>query len=131
MDFTYKIDDNIDEVIDERSNTIIALRKVAWGKGPSKLELRKWYISEKGETPNKGFSFLTEEGPNNLVEALLNHGFGKNKVLVDTLKKRLPEYSKELNSIKIKEKDTSTKDEEITEEDEEAYFDPSKLLNQE
>lgn len=134
IDFKYKIEEEgINEIIDEKNNTIIALRKVSWGNGPSKLELRKWYINEKGETPNKGFSFLTEEGPNNLVSALLKNGFGENKVLLDTLKERLPEYKKQLSSIKVKDvdkKDNSSKEEQSDDTEEVAYFDPSKLLNE-
>ena len=50
-------------------------------------------------------SFLTEEGPNNLVSALLKNGFGENKSTIRYSKERLPEYKKQLSSIKVKDVD--------------------------
>ena len=112
--------DGLDEIIDERGNAIIALREVSWNSKPPKLELRKWYISDTGETVGKGVSFLTEEGPHQLVHALVSNGYGDTKTIVDILKTRDPNMSKELDEIELPEIKTS--------EDKEEYFDPKKLL---
>jgi hypothetical protein len=39
--FKYTVGD-IDEVVDERGNSVALLRKLAWGDNAEKLELRKW-----------------------------------------------------------------------------------------
>ena len=49
-DFSYKVGD-IDEVIESRGNTVVLLRKIAWGDGKEKLELRKWFVDIGKETP--------------------------------------------------------------------------------
>ena len=88
--------DNMNEIVDERGSTFIAMRKVQWceeGKTPerekAKLEIRKWRITSEGEErADKGFSFLTEEGPHELARALVHNGFGKTKVVLKELKTR-------------------------------------------
>ena len=58
--FKYAIDKDFDHTIDEKGNTFIALRKIAWGDSENyKLDLRKYYTTEDGERMNKGVSFLT------------------------------------------------------------------------
>ena len=115
----YKID-GLDEVFDERGNAIIALRSVSWnGKSP-KLEIRKWYIKETGEEVGKGVPFLTDDGPHQLVHTLIKHGYGDTRTIVDMLKDRDPEMTKELDEIKLPEVDEIDSKEE--------YFDPKKIL---
>lgn len=88
MEFKFNID-GTDEIFDEKSNTILAIRNVSWGDNPARLELRKWYISsDGGETPNKGFSFLTEDGPNELVNKMIELGYGKTKDILERISKR-------------------------------------------
>lgn len=84
MAFSYKIDEDFDNIIDEKGNSFIALRKVQWGdKGDYKLDLRKWFINADGEeTVGKGVSFLTEDGPHELTKTLVDNGYGHtNEVL--------------------------------------------------
>ena len=72
------------------------MRKVQWvqeGNEPdpskAKLELRKWRISPEGEErADKGFSFLTEEGPHELAKVLVNNGYGHTKDILLGLKSR-------------------------------------------
>jgi hypothetical protein len=88
--------DNMNEIVDERGSTFIAMRKVQWceeGKTPdrekAKLEIRKWRITPEGEErADKGFSFLTEEGPHELARALVHNGFGNTKVILKEIKTR-------------------------------------------
>ena len=82
-----------DAVFDEKGNQFLALRKVQWdtkdnGKDESKakLELRKWVVNkDMEEVPNKGFAFLTEDGPHNLAELLVDRKFGDTKKLLESL----------------------------------------------
>ena len=88
--------DNLNEIFDEKGSTFIAMRRVQWceeGKQPdkekSKLELRKWRITPEGEErADKGFSFLTDEGPHELARVLVHNGYGDTKVLLKELKVR-------------------------------------------
>ena len=86
--YEYTVDESVDEIFDERGNVILAMRKIGWGGKDPKLELRKWNISIEKETPNKGFAFLTEEGPSNLIYALLKNGHGSTEDVLNTIKDR-------------------------------------------
>lgn len=90
-DFIYKVDKDFDYIFDEKGNTFLALRKIAWGKDSKdyKLDLRKWYTSSDGsEKIGKGFSFITDEGPNELVRLLLEKGYGNTEQVVKSIKDR-------------------------------------------
>ena len=80
--------DGINELIDERSNSTIMLREVAWNGRQSHLELRKWIIDEKGDKPMKGVSFLTEDGPHNLVDTMSKLGFSHTGTILKNNKDR-------------------------------------------
>jgi len=88
--------DNIDEIFDERGSTFLAMRKVQWcqeGKEPdeskAKLELRKWRMTPEGEErADKGFSFLTDDGPHELAKVLVKNGYGHTKDILLSLKDR-------------------------------------------
>jgi len=90
-------EDGPNAIFDERGNTFLALRKVQWAKGenpekdPSraKLELRKWMVKDGEEIANKGFSFLTEDGPHELTHTLIREGFGKTKEIIKGIKDRI------------------------------------------
>ncbi len=93
----YKIFDGMDNIFDERGSSFIAMRKTAWysvGKeepteDKAKWELRKWTANESGlDTPGKGFSFLTENGPHDLAKLLVHNGYGDTKELLLELKQR-------------------------------------------
>ena len=94
----HKIFAGEDDIFDEKGSTFCALRKVAWwnpdkGEEPTeedaKWEVRRWKANDDGtDTANKGMTLLTEEGPHNLAEMLVNKGFGATKKLLGSLKKR-------------------------------------------
>lgn len=85
-DFAYTYDPEFDYTIDEKGNTFIALRKVDWGnKGEYKLDLRKYYASESGETMSKGVSFLTDEGPDELTKVLIETGYGNDAEIANAI----------------------------------------------
>ena len=94
-EFVYKIC-GLDKVIDEKGSAFIALRGIAWNcsdeePDPSKikLDIRKYYSSADGEKMSKGVSFLTDEGPHELVYALLEENYGDTKKCIDILRRRL------------------------------------------
>lgn len=86
---------DLDAVFDERGSTFLTMRRVQWvkeGQEPdpskAKLELRKWMVNSEGEVPNKGFAFLTEEGPHNLVHTLIENGYGDTKTILNKISTR-------------------------------------------
>ena len=86
---SYQIKENgINQLIDEKNNTITMLREVSWNGRAAHLELRKWVVEENGEKPMKGYSFSTEEGPHNLVNVMTGLGFGDTKVILNNIKER-------------------------------------------
>ena len=95
----YKVFEGEDNIFDEKGSTFCALRRVAWWnadkrddeptKDEAKWEVRRWKANDDGtDTANKGMTFLTEEGPHNLAEMLVDKGFGMTKKLLGSLKKR-------------------------------------------
>ena len=90
----YKFD--LDTTVDEKGSTFIALRKIQWvreGEEPdetrAKIELRKWRVQPDGsERPDKGFSFLTPEGPHELARVLVHEGYGDTKDILKELRSR-------------------------------------------
>lgn len=107
--------DNLNEVFDEQGSTFIALRRVQWCRGEnkpdrdkSKLELRKWRITPEGEErADKGFSFLTEDGPHELARVLVHNGYGKTKEIITELAHRddFADSVKHLNDKEISKSD--------------------------
>ena len=90
-EFNLEIDESINEVIDEvPGNRFIALRKLRWSpESPFKLDVRNWYTNAEGEEiAGKGVSFMTPEGPDNLIEALLKHGYGDTRKTINGIKDR-------------------------------------------
>lgn len=93
-----KIFEGEDNIFDEKGSTFCALRKVAWYNADkneepteedAKWEIRKWRANDDGtDTPNKGMTFLTDEGPHNLAEMLVDKGFGETKKIIGSLKGR-------------------------------------------
>lgn len=90
-EFNLEIDKTIDEIIDEiPGNSYIALRKLRWSEDAQfKLDIRKWYTNSQGEEiAGKGVSFMTDEGPGNLIKVLLAHGYGNTRETLDALSNR-------------------------------------------
>lgn len=120
-DIKYDVDESVDHVFDEKGNVFLAMRKVAWGNGDHKLELRKWHTQKDGsERPNKGFSFLTEDGPDTLTSILVQEGHGDTREVLSHLSKR-DNFNSSLNSIVGK--DSEFYDESAGEE-----YDPKDIL---
>lgn len=123
-EFSYKLC-NLDRIVDEKGSVFIALRKIAWGCGkdenpedlniPVKLDLRKYYNTEQGERMDKGVSFLTEDGPNELTKVLLEEGYGNTSECLSVLLKR-NDIEEAINTITNGE----------TNDD--GYYDPRELL---
>ena len=91
MEFHLEIDDTVNEVFDEGvGNSFLAMRRLRWSEdGQFKLDLRKWITNSEGEEiAGKGFSFITEEGPANLVNCLLKHGYGDTRKTLEGLQDR-------------------------------------------
>ena len=128
-----EIDPSIDEVIDEvPGSSFIALRKLRWSPTSSfKLDIRRWYTSSTGdEIAGKGISFMTEQGPDNLIQALLKHGYGDTRKTLDGIRERpdflenvkdvLDEMHSDLGGL-IVERAPSTDIEEL-------FYDPKSIL---
>lgn len=112
-----KYDLNIAEqyIFDEKGNQFESLAMESWNGRPAKLSVRKYTINKEGEeVPNKGFSFLTPEGPSRLAEELIRRGYGDTNILLDVLKER-----ENINNNDIKDIES------------EEYFDPKDIFAKE
>lgn len=126
--FKYTIVDDYDKVFDDKGNTFLAMRKVQWGESDKiYLDLRKWYCNADGqETPGKGFSFLTEEGPHELAKVLVENGYGHTDDIIDSIKNR-DDFMTSLVQCLNKE-DVDNLDIELPEVDDGDYYDPSVII---
>ena len=125
IDFNYKVQKEFDRVIDEKGNTSIMMRKVAWGDSDTyKLEVRKWHIKDNKEVPSKGVTFMTEEGPSNLANAIIDQGYGKTEDYLHTLKKR-EDFEESLANVIGKKAVTKAKETEVEAEE---YYDPREFI---
>ena len=91
----YHVFKDYDIIFDEKGSKYGTLRKVQWvkeGKEPdeekAKIEIRHMVNSQEGETFGKGYAFDTDEGPHELVEAMIDCGFGNTKEILRKLTKR-------------------------------------------
>ena len=127
--FKYEIVDDYDKIFDDKGNTFLSLRKIKWGDSDkTHLDLRKWYCNSNGEeTPGKGFSFLTEEGPHELTKVLLENGYGYTEDVIDSVKDR-EDFMASLVKCLNKE-DIDNLDIELPEVDsDDNYYDPSIII---
>lgn len=117
MEFKFNINpDGIDEVFDERGNTVLKISEMSWNDRAYKLELRKWVVQSDGTMqPNKGFSFLTDQGPHDLTHVLLEKGYGDNQKIKEIMESRGIELD-----IPV-----SKKDEKVDTQD---FYDPEDLV---
>lgn len=128
-EFEYTTDPDFDYTIDEKGNTFIALRKIDWGnKGDYKLDLRKYYASESGETMSKGLSFLTEDGPNELTKVLIETGYGNDYELANAIIEKRPGILSRINSA-IKDDPDLVDGLDIEDLDDEEFYDPEELVS--
>lgn len=128
-EFKYKVCD-LDKVVDEKGSAFIALRKIAWNTDPDedieniseteiKVDIRKYYTTaDGGEKMNKGVSFLTEEGVNELTHSLLEAGYGDSGKCLSVLKDR-SDWKEAITFAYGLE----------SEDDPDEFFDPRKLLD--
>lgn len=87
-DFTYEIDKNYDHILEEKGNVFTAVRKIKWGNSNDfKLDIRKYYNTNDGETMSKGIS-LSDDGVNELVNVLTSTGYGDTKEIINNIKDR-------------------------------------------
>lgn len=90
-DFQLEIDPSLNVVFDEvAGSSFLALRKLRWNPNSQfKLDIRKWYTNAQGEeVAGKGVSFMTPEGPENLVQALIENGYCDTRKTLNGLKDR-------------------------------------------
>lgn len=86
-EFYYKLDGK-QCPIESKGNMISRIGMVSWNGNQPKLEIRKWTLRGEELVPNKGFTFMTEEGPTNLVHTLVQLGYGDINVLRNILDQR-------------------------------------------
>ena len=121
--------DGIRSIIEEKNNMATIMQEVAWNGRQAHLEIRKWIINEKGETPYRGVTFITEEGPHTLATELVKNGFGSTPDIINILKDRDDFETSLVNAIgKKKVVESKNKEVEITEDD---YFDPASMFKEE
>ena len=135
-EFNLEIDPSLDVVFDEGSgNSFLAMRKLRWDENSSfKIDLRKWFTNSDGEEiAGKGFSFITEDGPNNLVNCLIDNGFGDTRDIIEKVSTRddfvdaLVTSATALDALGLDElKDKVKKAAESSEA--ESFYDPKELL---
>lgn len=125
----FEIKENgINELIDEGTgNSSIMLREVGWNGRDPKLEIRKWIIDVDKETPMRGLSFITEQGPHTLTEVLVEKGFGNTEKLITNIKDR-EDFDDSLVKVIGKKKIEKSKNTEVT-ISEDDYFDPKSVLD--
>lgn len=123
--FVYHVNEEVDEIVDERGNSAIMFRKLAWGEGEEKFELRKWFVDIGKETPGKGVTFLTEEGPHNLTQVLVKKGFGETEKILHELKQR-KDFEESLINVIGKERVEEAKEQESSSD--KVYYDPKEIL---
>lgn len=87
-EFKYEVDPNFDYLVEEKGNQAVFFRRVSWGGRDAKPEIRKWYVDGTSETPGKGVSFMTEEGPDELVNIMTKVGYGKTEEILENISKR-------------------------------------------
>lgn len=91
-EFKLELDPSLNVVFDEApgSNSFLALRRLKWSdNSPFRVDIRKWFTNAEGEEiAGKGVSFMTPEGPGNLINALLENGFGDTRETISSLKNR-------------------------------------------
>ena len=131
MQFNLEINPDIDEVFDEGvGNSFLAMRMLRWNEnGTFKLDLRKWITNSEGEEiAGKGFSFITEDGPANLVNCLLKHGYGDTKKTLEGIQDR-EDFIPEVMNILTKKGITKIESPEDYSDEESSFYDPKDFIS--
>ena len=125
--FKYEIVEDFDNIIEEKGNTFIALRKIRWGDRENvSLDLRKYHTSSDGEEiMGKGCSFQTEQGPHTLVKVMVMNGYGETQEILEGIKDR-DDFRSALN--KVLGKDDELYDDSIPDDEEELYVPDMSLM---
>ena len=94
-ELSYHVFKDLEIPFDEKGATCGTVRLVQWvkeGESPNidkaKLEIRKVYTSGAEEKLGKGYTFSTPEGPSELVEGLIDAGYGDTKNVLRKLRDR-------------------------------------------
>lgn len=118
--FSFKIHDGFDFILEEKGNTFIALRKMTWGEKDyePKYDIRKWYSSQGEAKAGKGVG-LSEEGLDELVNILLSSGFGNTEEVLSSIKHR-DDFEKSYDKI--------VKGIIFENEEDDTYYDPREVL---
>ena len=130
----YEYDERLDKVVDEKANQFISVRFAKWKEDQDfQLEIRRFALSEDGETPLKGVRFLTDNGPHELTTTLVENGFGMADELVDTIIENRPAvaakiYNRLTGDKKLMTKVLSHEDDEDKEDESENFYDTKELL---
>ena len=86
----------INRIVEEKNNSFIRFAQIAWASEdeevePSKIkyDIRKYFTDADGnEKLGKGLTFLTDDGPHELANILVEEGFGKTEKILGNLKNR-------------------------------------------
>lgn len=130
----YEYDERLDKVVDEKANQFISVRFAKWKEDQDfQLEIRRFALSEDGETPLKGVRFLTDNGPHELTTTLVENGFGMADELVDIIIEHRPAvaakiYNRLTGDKKLMTKVLSHENDEDMEDESENLYDPKELL---
>lgn len=88
-EFSFKIQDGLNEVLEESNNKFKALRRISFGEREPKIDIRTWYVDGDGqEKMAKGGIQLSDEGANNLTVFMVRENYGDTKEILTELKKR-------------------------------------------
>ena len=104
-ELSYHIFKDLEIPFDEKGATCGTVRLVQWVKDgdepnidKAKLEIRKVYTSGAEEKLGKGYTFSTPEGPGELVEGLIEAGYGNTKEVIRKLRQR-EDFAEAVNTI--------------------------------
>ena len=104
-DLSYHVFKDLEIPFDEKGSTCGTVRLVQWVKDgdepnidKAKLEIRKVYTSGAEEKLGKGYTFSTPEGPGELVEGLIEAGYGNTKEVIRKLRQR-EDFAEAVNTI--------------------------------
>ena len=93
-------DGSINRIIEERGNYFTAIRMVRWKpEADFKLDIRKYSSTEEGDVPLKGISFMTEEGPTELITALLEEGYGSTNDVANSIFKHREDIVERISKL--------------------------------
>jgi len=93
-------EDGINRIIEEKGNYFSALRMVRWKDSAEyKLDLRKYKSDESGEIPLKGYSFMTEDGPSELMSVFIEEGYGDTTQIANSIFTHRPDICDRIVSL--------------------------------